>query len=140
MAGVVPNSAARVIVCKLGRFGELRKIFDKSNATNNEHEERKTLSARRRPNPTTSPMASSPFLQRLLTMTSDQDPFNLYKEDAEDDLTASAASVLDDLLNSRPQLPIASETQIVSGADGLMLDADLRDAILGLGIGDTVRK
>ena len=112
------SGAARVIVCKLGRFGELKKILDKSPTNPNplNQDQRPKVTARRAKKSAAglcSLSLTSPFLHSLLTDN-------------------------EEIQEEEPK--IVSECQFVSPNGGLMLDDVLRDNILSLRVGDAVRK
>ena len=132
------NAAARVIVCKLNRFGDLKKILDK-NPLNNEQQKqniRPKLSANRAKkagicNASTTISTTAPFLHSLLTSSNEASDFNSVDGDEQIELFEGG--------KAQKTRNFVSELQLINSEGGFVLDDILKDSIISLRVGDAVR-
>jgi len=126
MCESVASMASRVIICKLGRMGELRKILDRSTVNNllqtsNDDEQE------RHPSPM---LSAQPARHSVASPSLALRPFE-----------PGGSSILRRMLSTEDMDHNESEereVQVLNAEGGLYLDDDLKRIVYELGVGDAV--
>ena len=143
--------SSRVIVCKLGRLGELRKILDRTTPNpiklnpDVTDSDRADSSRKRRRLPdgrsgsVAAPGSDSRLLRLLMGTSAYEDPsrFDGFESVSPARMTEEEEAMS---MGPRGEREKPRETQVLNADGGLLLDEGLKKTIVSLKVGDTVRR